>query len=92
MADARNAALGTLTGAISLTLNGQLFKLPVELKLDTPLKLPDNTAAADLELKLQPQKDGTVTVKVLSVNGENPENIWFAPTKVRFVRSRLLLS
>lgn len=73
LADARNAALGTLTGAISLTLNGQLFKLPVELKLDTPLKLPDNTAAADLELKLQPQKDGTVTVKVLSVNGENPE-------------------
>lgn len=73
LADARNAALGTLTGTISLTLNGQLFKLPVELKLDTPLKLPDNTAAADLELKLQPQKDGTVTVKVLSVNGENPE-------------------
>lgn len=92
LADARNTALGTLTGTISLTLNGQLFKLPVELKLDTPLKLPDNTAAADLELKLQPQKDGAVTVKVLSVNGENPENIWFAPTKVRFVRSRLLLS
>lgn len=73
LADARNTALGTLTGTISLTLNGQLFKLPVELKLDTPLKLPDNTAAADLELKLQPQKDGAVTVKVLSVNGENPE-------------------
>lgn len=54
LADARNTALGTLTGTISLTLNGQLFKLPVELKLDTPLKLPDNTAAADLELKLQP--------------------------------------
>lgn len=72
LADARNAAK-TLTGTISLTLSGQLFKLPVELKLDTPLKLPDNTAVTDLEVKLQPQKDGAVTVKVLSVNGENPE-------------------
>lgn len=73
LGDARNAALKTLTGTISLTLNGQLFKIPVELKLDTPLKLPDNAAVADLDLKLQPQKDGAVMVRVLSVNGENPE-------------------
>lgn len=73
LADARNTALKTLTGTVSLTLNGQLLKIPVELKLDTPLKLAANMPAAALELKLQPQKDGTVAAKVITVNGETPE-------------------
>ena len=57
LADARNTALGTLTGTISLTLNGQLFKLPVELKLDTPLKLPDNTAVSYTHLTLPTNRE-----------------------------------
>ena len=73
LADARNTALKTLTGTVSLTLNGQLLKIPVELKLDTPLKLAADMPAAALELKLQPQKDGTVAAKVITVNGETPE-------------------
>ena len=73
LADARNTALKTLTGTVSLTLNGQLLKIPVELKLDTPLKLAADMSAAALELKLQPQKDGTVAAKVITVNGETPE-------------------
>ena len=73
LADARNTALKTLTGTVSLTLNGQLLKIPAELKLDTPLKLAADMPAAALELKLQPQKDGTVAAKVITVNGETPE-------------------
>ena len=70
--EARSASLKTLTGTVNMTLNGRLFEIPVELSLDTQLNLSGQTKSA-LELKLQPQKDGSIAVKVLSVNGENPE-------------------
>lgn len=72
LSSAKQNALKNFSGTISLTINNQLIKIPVELKLDTPIKLPSALPTDNLELKLQPQKDGTIAVKLVSVNNENP--------------------
>lgn len=77
LASAKQNALKALSGTISLTINNQLVKIPVEIKLDIPLKLPENTSPQNnqtnnIELKLQPQKDGGIAVKLISINNENP--------------------
>lgn len=73
LADSKNNITETLVGKIQITVKNQLLNIPVEIKLDTPLKLPSETAVNQLNIRMSPQPDGTLAVKIVTVNNENPE-------------------
>lgn len=73
LTNAKNNIAETLVGKIQIMVKNQLFNIPVEVKLDTPLKFPAETAVNQLNIRMSPQSDGALAVKIITINNENPE-------------------
>lgn len=70
--NSKNMLMQSLTGSLKVELDNQLLKIPVEMKLSQPLELPPEQIN-NISVKLQPKQDGSLQLKLVTVNNEPTE-------------------
>lgn len=76
LANAKNTLMQSLVGKIQININNQLLEVPVEVKLEVPLKFSE-PSVNNIGVKLLPQTDGRLAVKIVAINNESPEKYLF---------------